>query len=302
MPAAVHLVLRDADPSGIVIATRDNWTGKAYGLPVGDLQYLLPALSGAGVYILVGEDESADDDLPVVYIGEAEDITSRLRPNHSQLSRGDIEWRRVVVFASQSDDLHKAHVRWLEAELVRRAKIASRCRLTNGNTPPSPRLPEFDEVFVQAFLDNMLVLYPLLGVDVFSPPRASRRQPATEVAGERPVQEKINPVRDTELLLHVAGEVCARARIEADKKLTILEGSSIVRRGQESESRKAAVTRQLLVDNGNVVEKNEDWWTITTDHGPLSPSAAGVLVLGYSVNGRLVWKTDNGVTYADFNI
>jgi len=30
MDAAVHLVLREADPNGLVIATRDNWTGKAY--------------------------------------------------------------------------------------------------------------------------------------------------------------------------------------------------------------------------------------------------------------------------------
>jgi hypothetical protein len=299
MPAAVHLVLRDADPSGIVIATRDNWTGKAYGLPVGDLQYLLPALSGAGVYILVGEDENAKDDLPVIYIGEAEDITSRLRPNHAQLSRGDIEWRRVVVFASQSDDLHKAHVRWLEAELVRRAKMASRCHLTNGNTPPSPRLPEFDEVFVQAFLDNMLVLYPLLGIDIFAPPRASRRQLAADVLVGELVQEEMDPIRSTVLVLRVAGEVRARARVEADKRLTILEGSSIARRGQESESRKAAATRQLLVDNGNAAERDQDWWALTTDHGPLSPSAAGVLVLGYSVNGRVIWQTDGGVTYAD---
>jgi hypothetical protein len=27
--AAVHLVLRDANPDGIVYATRDNWTGRA---------------------------------------------------------------------------------------------------------------------------------------------------------------------------------------------------------------------------------------------------------------------------------
>jgi hypothetical protein len=302
MPAAVHLVLRDADPSGIVIATRDNWTGKAYGLPVGDLQYLLPALSGAGVYVLVGDDENAEDDLPVVYIGEAEDVTSRLKPNHAQLSRDDLEWRRVVVFASQSDDLHKAHVRWLEAELVKRAKVASRCRLTNGNTPPTPRLPEFDEVFVQAFLDNMLVLYPLLGIDAFSPPRAPRRPPVATSPTETLVPaDEIIP-GDTELVLRIAGEVRARARLEADKRLTILAGSSIARRGQESESRKVGAIRQLLVDNGNVAVRDADWWDISADHGPLSPSAAAELVVGYSINGRMNWKTEDGVAYANLSV
>jgi hypothetical protein len=301
MPAAVHLVLRDADPSGIVIATRDNWTGKAYGLPVGDLQYLLPALSGAGVYVLVGDDEDSEDGLPVVYIGEAEDITSRLRPNHAQLSRADLEWRRVVVFASQSDDLHKAHVRWLEAELVKRAKNASRCRLTNGNTPPTPRLPEFDEVFVQAFLDNMLVLYPLLGVDVFSPPRAPRRLVVPAVTPEAPASEKDARIT-TELVLHVAGEVRARACLEADNRLTLLAGSSIARRGQESESPKVAAIRQLLVDNGNVTDRDTDWWDITVDHGPLSPSAAAMLVVGYSINGRVSWKTASGATYSNLAV
>ena len=302
MPAAVHLVLRDADPSGIVIATRDNWTGRAYGLPVGDLQYLLPALSGAGVYVLIGDNEAADDDIPVVYIGEAEDITSRLRPNHSQLSRADIAWRRVVVFASQSDDLHKAHVRWLEAELVKLAKLASRCRLTNSNTPPSPRLPEFDEVFVQAFLDNMLVLYPLLGVDVFVPPRTPRRLLNAPDTVETLTVERADSTIDVELVLRVAGDVRARARVGADGRLTILKGSSIARHVQTSERGKTTATRQLLVENGNVVERDENWWTITTDHGPLSPSAAGLLVTGYSVNGRVIWQTDTGVSYADLGL
>jgi hypothetical protein len=301
VPAAVHLVLRDADPNGIVIATRDNWTGKAYGLPVGDLQYLLPALTGAGVYVLVGDDETSEDDLPVLYVGEAEDITSRLRPNHTQLSRSDVAWQRVVVFASQSDDLHKAHVRWLEAELVRLARLASRCRLANGNTPPSPKLPEFDEVFVRSFLENMLVLYPLLGVHAFTGPRSVKRPAPAPAAADVPVgsDELHEAVDQIELLLQVAGTTRARARVGSDQRLTLLAGSSIVREGRESESRKVSAVRRLLVDNGNVSARDGDWWELLVEHGPLSPSAAAELVVGYSINGRAHWKTESGTPYAE---
>jgi hypothetical protein len=296
VPAAVHLVLRDADPGGIVIATRDNWTGKAFGLPIRDLQELLPVLSGAGVYVLIGDEDGVDDALPVVYVGEAEDITGRLAPGHKQLTRADVEWRRVVVFASQADDLHKAHVRWLEAELVRAAKTASRCRLANVTTPVPPKLPEFDEVFVRSFLDNMLVLYPLLGVDAFSVPRAVHRK-TLEASASPPGSMPTSP--DDVLILRAAGAARAKARVDADGRLTLLTGSEIVRSGAESESKKVAATRRLLEENVNVTPAGEGWWKLAVDHGPLSPSAAAELVVGHSINGRVSWKTEGGVSYAD---
>jgi hypothetical protein len=305
MPAAVHLVLRDADPSGIVIATRDNWTGKAFGLPVGDLQHLTPALSGAGVYVLIGYETSQDTSMPVLYVGEAEDIPTRLKPGHQQLGRDDIQWQRVVVFASQSDDLHKAHVRWLEAELVRLAKLASRWRLMNSTAPAAPKLPEFDEVFVRSFLANMLVLYPLLGVDAFAgTPGGGVRvevetagvEPAAGVADDTPTHR--HPAVGAEVALATATITgLARAVIGADMGLTLLKGSRFAAIGQASESAKVRKIRELLVENGNAVARDDDWWELTTDHGPLAPSTAAELVLGYAVNGRQAWKSSGGRTY-----
>jgi hypothetical protein len=301
MPAAVHLVLRDADPTGIVIATRDNWTGKAYGLPIGDLRDLVPALDGAGIYVLMGESADEDDPDPVLYVGEAEDVTKRLSSGHAQLSRGDVEWRRVVVFASQSDDLHKAHVKWLETKLIERARRSSRWRLTNGATPVPPRLPEFETVFVEAFLDNMLVLYPLLGVDAFAEPRIRRamRPVATQQEGD-PLQEEATgssePSLPTELMMKVAGSVRARATLGPDGRVTLLAGSQLAEQGRDSESPATSRLRNRLVSNGNTRLIGDGWLELKVSHGPLSPSAAAKLVAGYSVSGPVYWKDARGTS------
>lgn len=305
MPAAVHLVLRDADPSGIVIATRDNWTGKAYGLAIDDLRDLVPALDGAGIYVLIGESADEDDPEPVLYVGEAEDVTKRLSSGHTQLAREDVEWRRVVVFASQSDDLHKAHVKWLEAKLIERARRSSRWRLTNNAVPVAPRLPEFETVFVEAFLDNMLVLYPLLGVDAFAEPRTRSATRRTDVAVVPepgiPAATPPGPVAalPNVLVLTLNGTERARAQLGSDRRLTLLSGSQIAASGQPSEPSATAKLRQRLEGNGNTVPAEGDWLQLTVDHGPLSPSAAAKLVVGYSINGQRSWRDVAGTTLSD---
>ncbi|MFM7089158.1 MAG: DUF4357 domain-containing protein, partial [Candidatus Paceibacterota bacterium] len=94
-------------------------------------------------------------------------------------------------------------------------------------------------------------------------------------------------------------EIRARARIESDQRLTILAGSQIARIGHESEAKSTEALRDILIMNQNVVESDENWWLLNVDHGPLSPSAAAKLVVGYSINGRTHWVTESGKSFAD---
>lgn len=297
MQTAVHLILRDADPAGIVIATRDNWTGKAYSLPRGDLEYLRPNLAGAGVYVMVGAADNDESGLPVIYVGEAEDVTSRLSAAHTQLGRLDVTYQRLVVFTSQADDLNKAHVKWLEAELVRRARLGARCTLANGNNPPRPSLTEFDMIFVESFLANMLVLYPLLGVDAFTTtvaPRSPSRTTLTTTVSDSPVLPS-----DAALLeIAVSNVPGAQAILGPDNLLTLLAGSSITRKPAASDHAQRAKVRHALFEDGQLEVLDDDWWTLKESYGPLSASSAAGLVVGYSINGRTAWKNAVGVSLA----
>lgn len=282
MPAAVHLVLRDADPSGIVVATRDNWTGVAYALPAEDFTRLPLALDKPGVYGLLGVDENDEGGSTVLYLGEADAIENRLRSGHAQLARADVSWRRIVIFTSQADDLHKGHVRWLEAELVDRARAAAQVRLVNAEKRMSrPNLPEHDRVFVEAFLTNMLVLYPLLGIHAF------------QAAPQRAAAPQVDPLWSTDLEFKLDGEVRARGRVSRGG-FTLLAGSLL--RAQRTETFSPAAQRRvdMLESSGLLTEGTEEWLTLGQDVEVPSSSFAAVIVSGRSASGPESWRTSEG--------
>ena len=120
-----------------------------------------------GVYILTGYSEG-DDELPTVYVGQADGVKSRI-DSHLQLK--DF-WDTGIVFVSNSGGLNRAHVTWLEHALVARAQETKRCRLANGNAPQEPALSEAEKADTQAFLREMLQILPLINLRVFDAPRA----------------------------------------------------------------------------------------------------------------------------------
>jgi hypothetical protein len=71
------------------------------------------------------------------------------------------------LFTSKDQNLNKAHVRYLESRLVRLAHEAGRAEVDNANAPNAPSLSEAKAAEMDAFLDEMLVLLPVLDVRAF---------------------------------------------------------------------------------------------------------------------------------------
>jgi hypothetical protein len=67
-----------------------------------------------GIYILYGD--PLDGDLPAVYVGEGDDISTRLR-SHSRDGDKDY-WDRFIAVTSKDMNLTKAHVKFLEGRLI----------------------------------------------------------------------------------------------------------------------------------------------------------------------------------------
>jgi hypothetical protein len=120
----------------------------------------------AGVYVLVGY--QGEDDLPTLYIGQADGVKSRIE---SHFQNKDF-WDWGITFVSNSGGLNRAHVTWLEYALVKRATAVQRCKLDNGNAPQEPGLTEAEKADTQGFLKEILQILPLVGLRAFEFPKA----------------------------------------------------------------------------------------------------------------------------------
>lgn len=109
-----------------------------------------------------------------MYVGETDDLPGRLDSHN----RGKDFWNRVIVFTSKDANLNKAHIRYLEARLIGLATSVKRAELDNANVGSLPPLSEPDTAEAEAFLVEMLLIYPVLGVQVF---QKAEEQPSSSV-------------------------------------------------------------------------------------------------------------------------
>ena len=177
-PFTIRVFVPDGDPEGVKIVERLNWTGIGIAFPRSSWPQLSKRqeFSRAGVYVLTGSAEGTSDDLPTVYVGQGEEIGTRIA-SHSQ--EKDF-WDWGYAFVSNGTPLNRAHITWLEHALLQRADNAKRCHLDNGNLPREPGLSESEKADTEGFLRELLRILPLLGVRIFEKPEPITPSAAVE--------------------------------------------------------------------------------------------------------------------------
>lgn len=270
-PFSLRIFVADGDPDGLRLVERSNWVGKALVFPRTLLPQVRqrPELSQTGVYLLLGPREDGEGDM--LYVGEGDPIRPRLESHHAQKDF----WTRAVCFVATPGQLNKAHVQFLESNLVRLAKAAKRLPLDNGNHPAEPSLSEADRADLLVFLDNMLGMLPVLGVHAFE--QASRA-----AAPSAPI-------------LTCKGKGVTASGYEASQGFVVKAGSQAVAESVPSMPRGMDDLRQELIANG-VAAREGDVYRFTQDYAFSSPSAAAAVALGRSANGRIEWKDARGRT------
>lgn len=177
-PFTIRIFVVEGDSEGIRLIDRMNWTGIGVVFPRERWQITRnrPELNRTGVYILVGYKEG-DDDLPTLYIGEGDAVRDRI-DSHAQTKEF---WEHGYVFTTSNNGLNKAHVRWLERELIQQAKKAGRSKLENGTAPSEPPLSEAERSDSRAFLRELLQVLPIMGLRAFDKPKpvATPRAPTS---------------------------------------------------------------------------------------------------------------------------
>lgn len=168
-PFAIRIFVPDGDPEGVRIIDRMNWTGLGLVFPreAWAATKKRDEFSRTGVYILVGY-KNAEDDLPTLYIGQADGLRGRI-DSHAQTK--DF-WDWGVVFVSTNAGLNRAHITWLEHALIKRALEVQRSQLDNGNAPQEPAMSESERADTKGFLKEILQILPLVGLRAFETPKA----------------------------------------------------------------------------------------------------------------------------------
>lgn len=163
-PFTIRIFVPDGDPEGVRIIDRMNWTGLGIVFPRSKWQEVKQRSEfiRTGVYILVGY-KGQDDDLPTLYIGQADGVKNRIEFHYQ--SKDFWDWG--IVFVSNSGGLNRAHVTWLEHALVDRATKTKRCHLDNGNIPQEPAFTEAEKADTKGFLKEIFQILPLVGLRAF---------------------------------------------------------------------------------------------------------------------------------------
>jgi hypothetical protein len=285
-PRSVTLFLADGIPSGVVIATVGNWNGQVLTAPRGRLSELLhrTEASRTGVYVLFGPDPDRVDGI-LAYIGEADDIAARLRI-HLRTETKDF-FDRLAFVVSTDGSLTKGHIRYLEGRLIRLTREAGSVTLTNDTHPDFQRLPEAAKADMDTFIEQLKLVLPLVGFDLFRRTTLTPRSPLTGAASGEVV------------FTFSTGGASATAR-ETDEGFVVLAGST-ARKGQSGTFPAGyfALRSKLLAD-GSLVDASE-FYRFATDVTFSSPSAAASIVAARSASGPLEWRpVGSGQTYRDW--
>jgi hypothetical protein len=279
------------EPDGLQIIEKAGWSGRGFTFPrpaLGELRNQ-SLIAEPGVYILWERGEER----PRVYIGESETPAKRI-PQHDRDENKDF-WNWAVVF---NGDLNKAHIQYLEANLVELAESYKRCeRGEKENTPQKPNLGIADEIRVRDFLSNMLLCLPIIGVNFFEKPYVpSSMQQGEDADALSSADDVTKPVAQTELFL--TGTHGVDARGFDGPEFVVLQGSKASKTEHASfaewiprvaEQRKQLLESGVLVDNGDTLE-------FTQDFAFTSPSRAAAICLARNAAGPAEWRDSSGKT------
>ena len=271
--ATICIFLADGSPEGLRLVEKSNWTGHALVCPRARFAEIKSRreFNRPGVYVLLGP--PATPELPVIYVGEGDPVRPRLEQHHREKDF----WTTVILFTSSSENLNKAHVQYLESRLIELAKEAKRSDLDNGNTPQRPNLTESDLAEMEAFLDEMLLVYPVVGLTAF---------------------EAAKVEASTAQKLFIKAKGITAAGYDTPAGFVVTRGSEAIVDWVPSAHKYALDLRNTLVERG-VLLRNQDRFVFTQDYTFDSPSGAAQVIQGRTANGRIDWKDENGATLKD---
>lgn len=294
MGKSIRIYLAEADVAGIRHAEIVNWTGQALAFPrnrVSDLKNW-PEVRRQGIYFLIGSDEHTGQE--AVYIGEAEIVAERIVQH---LSSKDF-WSECVAFTSKDENLTKSHIKYLESRFVASAITAGRYLVKNSSTPQESGLPRSDKDAMDEFAEHVRTLLGVLGHRVLDPVRPVVRTNAIPFSPEAVDAVPLDDLADKAESFHLKTNGIVAKAVRDSGGLVVLAGSTASKEVAQSLSNGYRAIRDMLLSTGVLID-NGNSLKFFRDYAFPSPSQAAAVVVGYMINGRNGWKTEDGRTYAE---
>lgn len=281
----IRIFLVDGKPQGLRLVERMGWTGSFLAFSRADYSSARAReeVSQTGAYVLLGPDPEGRR-LQRVYVGEGENIRVRLDAHQKEKDF----WTQGYVLTTKDDSLNKAHVRYLEARLLELAAKADNAFLDNGTAPEPARLSEPEIAEMETYLDNVLPLFALVGVNVFEPAEdpavaatsaVTPSEPAADEGGER---------------LYLKTQLTEAQGEDRSRGFLVFEGA-VGRKIKRVMIPGYEQLRDRLLQEGILVEDGENV-KLTKSHLFDSPSAAASVLSGGNKNGRTEWRDAAGRT------
>jgi Domain of unknown function (DUF4357) len=274
-PFSLRIFVADGDPDGLRTIERSNWNGKALIFPRAIYSRVRnrPEFEQPGVYLLLGP--RTDGDGEMLYVGEGDPVKPRFDEHYANRDF----WTRAVFFAAGPGQLNKAHVQFLEAQLISRAKAAKRMPLDNVKNPTEPTLSEAERADMEVFLRNILGMLPVLSIHAFE-------------------QSPVISANGGSTTLTCQGRGVTATGHDTPQGFVVQSGSYAASDEVPSLKEHFAYVCELRADlmKRGVLQQYENKYRFTQDYTFNSPSLASSVVLGRSSNGRIDWKDSNGMT------
>lgn len=262
-----------------------GWTGALLAFARADYARVRERdeLKRAGTYVLVGADPEGRRS-QTVYVGEADVIRTRLDSHQKEKDF----WTHGYVLTAKDNSLNKAHGRYLEARLLALARKADNATIDNGTAPEASGLTEPEIADMESYLDTVLPLFVLVGVNVFESVEEA-------VAPARPAGQRVEePVGDESPKLLLRTQLTEASGEDRPSGFLVHEGAlgraetKVMLPGYEQ-------LRERLKREGILVEEG-DRLRLTKSFLFDSPSAAASVLSGGNKNGRTEWRDEAGRT------
>ena len=234
-----------------------------------------------GVYILLGDEGEKRE----IYIGEAEDIRMRITQHVK-----DYKWWTSVVFITElGNRLNKAEIKYVESQLINKAKSISKLKTINKKNEKAPSLKEHEQLKIDAFLDDVLTILPFAQVRVFVNDTISDELSAL-------FEFKYKPHNSEQ-------ELKATATILDNGKFMVLKGSMFCNSPKESTQKTYSNLHAKMVKDKELKDA-KGYKILTINKEFKHPTEATSTIVGYNMKNNEKWKLieNDSKNYEDYII
>ena len=241
------------------------------------------------VYLLIGSDEEKGD---LIYVGETEEAAIRLL-NHDKKKEF---WDYAYFFFSNTHNLNKADVKFLEAKIYQAIKEAGRYKLENVSIPKEShvhdiRQSELMDMFktIEFILGGAFNLFPFKKVDLQLEVNETKEK-------INHLKQQLDELEKETFYMTQKGADAKGYLLGEGKKFVVLKGSktaSIEKAANSFKEISAATNLERLKKQG-VLQEIDGYYQFNETHIFNSPSGASDLIYLGATNGWKEWKNKEG--------